>query len=269
MNRKYGIVQGRLLQSPEGMLQWFPDKSWEDEFDIGSEINFDFIELITSEVKDKSNPIWGDQGRSRLNELSKKHGIDIYSACFDFIIGNDVRDEETKDSLFKFIECSKSLGIKKIILPFFGASEINKNNSSEYISILNETLSIIDSSKMELCIESLMGAQELKSFISSFKKKGLAVVFDTGNTVAHGHDIYNEIVILGDLISHIHLKDKDLNNENVLLGTGLVDFYSIMQSLNEINYSGPFTFETHRGRDPIATAIHNRNFIEFLDSQFV
>ena len=97
----------------------------------------------------------------------------------------------------------------------------------------------------------------------------LAVVFDTGNTVAHGHDIYNEIVILGDLISHIHLKDKDLNNENVLLGTGLVDFYSIMQSLNEINYSGPFTFETHRGRDPIATAIHNRNFIEFLDSQFV
>ena len=73
---------------------------------------------------------------------------------------------------------------------------------------------------------------------------------------------------LGDVISHVHIKDKDLNGDNVVLGTGLVDFYSIMEALNQINYTNPLIFETHRGKDPIQTAMHNQNFIKFLEEQF-
>ena len=31
---KLGIVQGRLIQSPPGELQWFPQDDWEKEFFI-------------------------------------------------------------------------------------------------------------------------------------------------------------------------------------------------------------------------------------------
>ena len=35
-NLKFGIVQGRLLKSPTGKLQWFPETNWEDEFIIAA-----------------------------------------------------------------------------------------------------------------------------------------------------------------------------------------------------------------------------------------
>ena len=34
---RFGIVQGRLTQSPPGCLQWFPQDNWKDEFRIASE----------------------------------------------------------------------------------------------------------------------------------------------------------------------------------------------------------------------------------------
>ena len=44
----------------------------------------------------------------------------------------------------------------------------------------------------------------------------IKVVFDTGNRIAFGHDLSHDIEILGDKITHIHIKDKNINNENVI-----------------------------------------------------
>ena len=41
---------------------------------------------------------------------------------------------------------------------------------------------------------------------------------------------------LNKFISHVHIKDKNHYGDNVLLGSGLVDFSSIFDSLNKINY---------------------------------
>ena len=29
---RFGMVQGRLIKSPQNQLQWFPQPYWEDEF---------------------------------------------------------------------------------------------------------------------------------------------------------------------------------------------------------------------------------------------
>ena len=39
---------------------------------------------------------------------------------------------------------------------------------------------------------------------------------------------------------------------------------STKYDLNDINYDGPFTFETVRGIDPIKTAINNMQLVEFF-----
>ena len=59
-------------------------------------------------------------------------------------------------------------------------------------------------------------------------------------------------------------KDKDLYNKNVLLGTGMVDFKKVFEAFNDIDYRGPFTFETTRGSDPVNTAKYNINFAKFF-----
>ena len=40
---RYGIVQGRLVESESGELQCFPQKKWRDEFRLAKESGLDFI----------------------------------------------------------------------------------------------------------------------------------------------------------------------------------------------------------------------------------
>ena len=60
---RFGIVQGRLTQSPPGCLQWFPKEIWQQEFDIAKDIGVDYIELIAEVQHNPENPIWTDDGR--------------------------------------------------------------------------------------------------------------------------------------------------------------------------------------------------------------
>ena len=92
------------------------------------------------------------------------------------------------------------------------------------------------------------------------------VVYDTGNRVAFGHDLAGDIRLLRDAIAHVHIKDKNIDNVNVLLGTGLVNFEDVFYALNDISYSGPYTFETTRGSNPINTAKYNMDLVNFFKS---
>jgi L-ribulose-5-phosphate 3-epimerase UlaE len=49
-----------------------------------------------------------------------------------------------------------------------------------------------------------------------------------------------------------------------LLGTGLVNFENVFYALNDINYQGPYTFETTRGNNAINTAKYNMNLVNFF-----
>jgi len=46
----------------------------------------------------------------------------------------------------------------------------------------------------------------------------------------------------------------------------LVNFESVFFALNDINYNGPYTFETTRGSDPINTAKYNMSLVSFFKS---
>ena len=52
--------------------------------------------------------------------------------------------------------------------------------------------------------------------------------------------------------------------QNVILGTGLVNFSVVFISLKKINYQGPYVFETSRGRDPVKTAKYNMQIVDFF-----
>ena len=59
-NNQYGIVQGRLIQSPPDELQWFPQNYWESEFFIAASLEVKYIELIAERAHNPKNPIWTD-----------------------------------------------------------------------------------------------------------------------------------------------------------------------------------------------------------------
>ena len=65
----------------------------------------------------------------------------------------------------------------------------------------------------------------------------------------------------------VHIKDKNAANENVLLGTGLVNFRDVFEALHDVGYAGPYTFETNRGKNPTRTAAYNLRFARYFHSE--
>ena len=62
-------------------------------------------------------------------------------------------------------------------------------------------------------------------------------------------------------IKHIHIKDKNKNLENVILGNGKVNFLKFFKLLKKIKYNGNLTVECTRGNNHLKTAKKNIVFI--------
>ena len=76
---RFGMVQGRLIQSPTGCLQWFPQEKWQEEFNIASDIGVDYIELIAETQHNQNNPIWTDDGINRIKQLVNDNNLTLHA----------------------------------------------------------------------------------------------------------------------------------------------------------------------------------------------
>tara|TARA_B110000967_G_scaffold172024_1_gene182847 strand:+ start:10247 stop:11068 length:822 start_codon:yes stop_codon:yes gene_type:complete len=263
-NLKFGIIQGRLTESPANCLQWFPQDKWEDEFEKASLLGISFIELIAEINHNPNNPIWTDTGISQIKKLSLDNKLAIHTLCNDYIIENSIHDEKTiKQNLDLLSQCKK-LGVKKYIMPFFNKSEINPDNLTDFIEPLTVISNVASKYDIEISLETILTGKELLDLLNMLNLDNIKVVYDTGNRVAFGHDLSRDIELLSDNINHIHIKDKNINNDNVILGTGLVNFSDVFESITNINYKGSYVFETTRGRHPLKTAAYNIQLVDFF-----
>jgi len=260
----FGIIQGRLTQSPPNCLQWFPEDSWEKEFITAKKLGINYIELIADIEYNPKNPIWSKNGRSKIRKLVKDNNLTHHALCNDFTINHSLLDEKVIKQNFDLIKHAKDIGIDKYILPLFLESELNSKNMNEFIEPIRIIAKAAKSNNMSTCLETILSGKEMLKLLSLINLPFVKVVYDLGNQVALGHDLSDDIRQLANNIGHIHIKDKNLNNENILLGTGLVNFEKVFDALKDINYEGPYALETVRGSDPIKTAIYNMQLVEFF-----
>jgi len=185
--------------------------------------------------------------------------------CNDHIVDNSLIYNPTvlKQNL-ELIERGKILGCNKFLLPFFENSELNIDNYESYLEPLNIIAEKCREAGMVVCIETILNAKELIHVMDKLDNENIKAVFDTGNRVAFGHDLHEDIILLGDKIEHVHIKDKNSENENVVLGTGLVNFNSVFSALSKINFKNSYTFETNRGNNAIRTAKYNISVVNYF-----
>ena len=261
---RFGMVQGRLTQSPPNCLQWFPQDCWEDEFRIASKIGLNYIELIAETQHNPKNPLWSDSGVRKIRQLVRDNGLTLHALCNDFIIENSLLDDKVIQQNIDLINQGKNLGVEKYVMPLFESSELSSKNMKDFVEPIRLVAKAAQDNNMLTCLETILTGRELLVLLKLINLPYVKVVYDTGNRVAFGHDLPHDIRLLDDHIAHVHIKDKNSKNENTLLGTGLVNFEQVFYALNDINYDGPFTFETVRGIDPIKTAIYNMQLVEFF-----
>ena len=268
IKQRYGIVQGRLVESEDGNLQCFPNKNWKKEFTYLKQTNLSFIELLAERKHNSNNPIWTDGGRKKIKEILLSENVQIVTSCYDYIIENNIfKCDKVLEKTLSFCEISKNLGCSAVILPFLEISDLSSVNNENRLNCLKIIANHGNKLSLNIFIETLISARELKKIITDVNSDFLKCVFDTGNRITLTHSIGNEIRTLSSLIGHIHIKDKNKNAENVLLGRGMVDFLEVFQALKDIDYKGDFVFETVRGRKPLETADFNVKYCEFYKNQ--
>lgn len=262
---RFGIVQGRLIQSPPGRLQWFPHDYWQAEFFLAAALGIDYIELIAERDHNPDNPIWSDDGVGQLKVLVERNGLSLHAFCNDYIIDHALPgNEDVLNQNLRLIERGTLLGCEKYILPLFEHSELTIESVEEYIAPLRTIADKAAQSGITVCLETILNGEQLIEALNQINHPAVSVVYDTGNRVAFGHDLSGDIRLLGERISHVHIKDKNTANENVMLGTGLVNFQRVFEALADIKHDGPYTFETQRGKNPLRTAAYNMELVKFF-----
>lgn len=265
---RFGIVQGRLIQSPLGELQWFPQDYWQTEFFLAAALGIDYVELITERDHNPANPIWSEDGINQLKVLVERNELSSHAICNDYIIDHALPgNKEVLNQNLRLIECGALLGCEKYILPLFEHSELTIENVDEYVVPLCTIADKAAQSGITVCLETILNGEQLIKALNQINHPAVSVVYDTGNRVAFGHDLPGDIRVLGNRIRHVHIKDKNAANENVMLGTGLVDFQLVFEALADIKYGGPYTFETQRGKNPLRTATYNMELVKFFHAE--
>ena len=261
----FGIVQGRLTAPPGNELQWFPQEKWQKEFELATKIGMQYIEFIVERQHNIDNPIWREDGVENIKKLAKKNKLLLHALCNDYVIDNClIKGKKVVEQTLALVSKGKELGIQKLIIPLFENSELNHNNYKDYKDVIIEISDAAKDSNILICVETILNGEQLLEIFDYYDHSNISCVFDTGNRIAFKHDIYSDIILLDHHIKHVHIKDKTSKDENVLLGTGLVNFHKVFQSLSEIKYRGPYTFETTRGSNPLETAKYNLSFSKFF-----
>lgn len=260
---EFGFIQGRMSKTPsKKILQYFPKKNWQKEFNYAKKNNFKFIEYFAERKFNKNNPIWSLKGLNKIKGLVKKNNLYNYSFCDDyFITHNFCNFKDYKFYAEKIIKVLSFLKIKVYVLALFEKSEINKKNIQRFIPNLQFLSEKLKKKKIKLALETNLDNFYIKKLIKLIKSKNLFLVYDTGNRLKKNNTQYDEILNLKKYICHIHLKDKNFKGKNVVLGQGKVNFARIFKALKKIKYNGKFTFETNRGNEPIETMKNNRDII--------
>ncbi len=261
--KEFGFIQGRMTSPPsKKILQYFPKKNWKKEFYHAKKNNFDFIEYFGERKFNKDNPIWNKKKLKEINKLVKKTKLQNYSFCDDFFINtNLIRFKNFNEYYKTIIKNLAFINIKVYILALFEKSLINKKNFKNFVKHLQNISDLLKEKKIKLALETNLDVNKINILIKLINRKNVFIVYDTGNRLKKKDLQYKEIIKLKKHICHFHIKDKNWKGENVLLGTGNVNFNSIFNAIKHNKYSGKYTFETNRGDNPIKTMCDNKNYI--------
>ena len=174
---------------------------------------------------------------------------------------DDRTDQWVSDSL----DVAKVLGVKTILLAFFGNNDLKNDEVGTRIVIekFKKVMPKAEQMGITFGIESWLSAKEHLYIINEVKSPNLKVYYDVANSNHMGYNIYQEIRELGkqNMICEFHAKENDF-----LLGSGRVDFQEVKKCMDEIKYKGWIQMEgaVPVGKPMFESYIENRKFMKSL-----
>jgi len=274
--KKIGFMQGRLVESINNQIQCFPKFSWMQELEIAEKVGFELMEWIKD---DYDNPLLTD--KHIMSHLCKEHKITINSICADFFMTHKLFSESESELdknlniLQNLITNAHELGIQIIEIPLVDISSIKNSPSdkAQFCFNLQKAIPIAEKNNVILNLETDLPANDFRALLLGFSSDIVKANYDVGNSTSLNYNVNNELIVLRDLITNIHIKDRLVGGVSVPLGTGNVDFESFFSTLSQIHYAGDFIIQGARGNEslisPTETCVKYKDFVNrYLDKYF-
>ncbi|MBT7706414.1 sugar phosphate isomerase/epimerase [archaeon] len=271
MTPSIGIMQGRLLPERLDRLQVFPMSKWKEELTVAGQLGFNCFELLYDKEMILSSLMEEEDNYQDLGLCSENGVFDVKSTsvCLDCLAEIALITEATSSSFLNELKRAmyffKNSSIDVLVIPFCDKNEIMTANDLRcaLIALENSGLDKLAADfDLLLSLELTLPADIIVDEFSVQSFANIGICFDLGNIRSAGFQPEVEIIKLGGLINHVHIKDRLVGGPNVMLGMGEVDFKACFKSLRKSGYSGRFILETRYFVDPLKEASLNLNYLE-------
>jgi L-ribulose-5-phosphate 3-epimerase len=186
-------------------------------------------------------PLRKPELQKKYRELAKASGVEISSLAIAAM--NDVpykSDPRAESWVADSIDVCRALGVQVVLLAFFGKGDLRNDSkgTDAVIQKLKQVAPKAERYQVTLGFESWLSAQQLLEILDRVGSPAVQVYYDVGNSHREGHDIYQEIRLLGKHICEVHAKDYD-----DLYGKGSINFPEVRRALDDIGYRGWIVIE--------------------------
>lgn len=236
------VVSAKSSRFKVGVPDWsLKQEAKLESIALAKKIGFDGVQISLGVGTDKLPLSDAEVQRSFLAE-SKRVGLPLASVCLNILHRNILKSDPLGQRwVADAIPIAKNLGVKVILLPFFGKGALKTPAEMDYVGdVLRETAPAAEKAGVILGLEDTISAKDNVRIVERSKSPAVRTYYDVGNSTANGFDILEEIRWLGsDRICEVHLKDNPH-----FLGQGKINFPSVVDALNDIGFDKWAQLET-------------------------
>ncbi|MBS1787920.1 MAG: sugar phosphate isomerase/epimerase [Acidobacteria bacterium] len=200
---------------------------------------------------------------------AKRQGIAITSLCLEIMHVNGLKSDPLGEKwLAECIPIAKALGVKVILVPFFGKWAIKQQAEQDRVAdILRNVAPQAEKLGVILGLENTISARENVAIMERSKSAAVKTYYDVGNSSKEGFNVVEEIRWLGkSRICEVHLKETPWEK---YLGEGnVINFPAVIDALADIGFDQWAQLETSCPSKNVAVDFkRNKQFIEDLISK--
>ncbi len=175
-------------------------------------------------------------------QASREREVPLDGTCLDILHVNYLKNDKLGQRwVVDGIRLTKALGVKVMLLPFFGKGALETQQEKEYVGdTLKEIASEAEKAGVILGLENTISAEDNVRIMDRARSKAVLVYYDIGNSTLKGFNVVREIDWLGKKrICQIHFKDNPH-----YLGEGQIDMEAVLRAVSRIGFEGFANLET-------------------------
>ena len=200
---------------------------------LARRLGFDGVQISLGVGRDRL-PLGDPAVQAAFLAESKRAGLPIASVCLNILHVNYLKNDPLGQRwVADAIPIAKALGVRVILLPFFGRGALQTTAEMDYVGdALREVAPAAEKTGITLGLEDTISARDNVRIMERSRSRAVLTYYDVGNSTGNGFNILEEIRWLGrERICEVHLKD----NPNYL-GKGKIDFPAVIDALADIGF---------------------------------